>query len=176
MLTVQQLELIQQHLWLPNTIYSKRLRFGRWLLPKDDLIGAGYLALVQSSKRYSDDGRAKFATYASHRVHGAMLDADRLERHAYRVATTPTDLLADGAVPSPPPDIGETTARRQRAHQVRELLQRLPARHRMLLYMHFWEDVPLQDVAQALKVTPSRVSQLKREAFEQLRPLLAGVA
>ncbi|MFI5446008.1 RNA polymerase sigma factor FliA [Polaromonas sp. UC242_47] len=40
----------------------------------DDLIQAGMLGLLDAAKRYQDDQGAKFETYASQRIRGAMLD------------------------------------------------------------------------------------------------------
>lgn len=40
----------------------------------DDLIQAGMLGLLDAAKRYQDDLGAKFETYASQRIRGAMLD------------------------------------------------------------------------------------------------------
>lgn len=40
----------------------------------DDLIQAGMMGLLDASSRYQDDQGAKFETYASQRIRGAMLD------------------------------------------------------------------------------------------------------
>ena len=40
----------------------------------DDLIQAGMIGLLDASSRYQDDQGAKFETYASQRIRGAMLD------------------------------------------------------------------------------------------------------
>jgi len=50
----------------------------------DDLIQAGMLGLLDASSRYQDDQGARFETYASQRIRGAMLDELRANDWASR--------------------------------------------------------------------------------------------
>ncbi len=69
--------LIEAHLPLVKRVFS-RLRIG--LPPRaatnleDDLLSAGTLGLIQAFDKYRENDGAAFATFATHRVRGAMLD------------------------------------------------------------------------------------------------------
>src|ERR1035438_9990170 len=45
----------------------------------DDLIGAGTIGLIQAAERFQPSRGLQFATYAKHRIRGAMLDFLREE-------------------------------------------------------------------------------------------------
>ncbi|MEP7326485.1 MAG: FliA/WhiG family RNA polymerase sigma factor [Gemmatimonadota bacterium] len=67
-------ELLERHLYLVRLLARKlSMRIGR-VVEIDDLVGAGTLGLVQALESF-DLGRGNaFATYASRRISGAMLD------------------------------------------------------------------------------------------------------
>lgn len=50
----------------------------------DDLIQVGMMGLLDASQKYQDDQRAKFETYATQRIRGAMLDELRANDWASR--------------------------------------------------------------------------------------------
>jgi RNA polymerase sigma factor for flagellar operon FliA len=49
----------------------------------------------------------------------------------------------------------------------------LPSREKMLLKLHFLQDKPLHEVAEILKLHPSRISQLKMHALRSVREYVA---
>ena len=66
-------------------------RYLRRRLPKtvgveiDDLVGAGYLGLVQAAARYREDMGASFQTYSKYVIRGAMLETVRRRGHKANV-------------------------------------------------------------------------------------------
>jgi len=51
------------------------------LLSYDDMVGMGFVGLLEASKRFNSDQYDKFATYAFHRIRGSILDGtDRFLR------------------------------------------------------------------------------------------------
>jgi RNA polymerase sigma factor FliA len=69
--------LVRNHMALVRRIgwhVSSRYRQGAEL---DDLIQVGMVALVEAARRFEDRGHAAFATYATVRVRGAMVDSMR---------------------------------------------------------------------------------------------------
>jgi len=163
-------DLVQQHTWLPRALILK----GHWRLSMEDLLGVGSLALVTAAVRYDPTRGVLFRTYATHRVRGALLDAEAKERGQARLATTPTSLLAEWHGTLPATD--EAQQRHDLQATVAAALTQLPPRERFMLYMYFWHEVPVHTVAAALGVTPRRCLQLRATALERLRPLLQGVA
>ncbi|MCK9222370.1 MAG: FliA/WhiG family RNA polymerase sigma factor [Limnochordia bacterium] len=75
----QREELISDHLSLVRRI-AERLAIG---LPNhmqvDDLVGYGYLGLIEAAQRYDPCQGVLFSTFASKRIRGAMLDGIRSE-------------------------------------------------------------------------------------------------
>ena len=69
----------------------------------DDLIGAGTVGLIQAVDRFEPSRGLQFATYAKHRIRGAMLDflreedpLSRMERRRTRTANA----TAEGSLPT----------------------------------------------------------------------------
>lgn len=60
--------------------------------------------------------------------------------------------------------------------ETREALDRLPARQRQILSWHYFEGIPLREIAGRLGVTEARASQLHRGALSRLRAWLAEEA
>jgi RNA polymerase sigma factor for flagellar operon FliA len=75
----------------------------------------------------------------------------------------------------PEPDAGLLD--QEMGERLREALQSLPQRERMVLSLAYFENLSGQEIAEILKVSESRVSQIKRRALAALRDssLLASV-
>ena len=73
--------------------------------------------------------------------------------------------LADTSTPSPDRAVHQEEDRRT----LLKCLAGLPRSQATVINQHYLEDVPLRDVADRLKVTPSRVSQLHHQALGRLR-------
>jgi RNA polymerase sigma factor (sigma-70 family) len=146
-----------------------------------DLVGAAIVGLVEAAERYRPtDG--PFARFATPRIRGAVLDAVRRERgrsssssrwtialdsprlSARESARIRDELRAD---PSDPPDL----ARRDLRKLLRAARAILPPAELLVLEgVARGED--LQTIGRALRVTESRVSQLKAAAIRRIRECL----
>lgn len=64
----------------------------------------------------------------------------------------------------------------EQAVRVREAIEQLPARERMVLALYYYEEMNLKQIAEVLHVTESRVSQIRSQALRRLRerPALNG--
>jgi RNA polymerase sigma factor for flagellar operon FliA len=78
------------------------------------------------------------------------------------------DRLTDGNLDQPGNELFAAEGRRELVGA----LNRLPERERMIVTLHYFEKVALQDIARALGVTESRVSQLHTRALRMLRAAL----
>jgi RNA polymerase sigma factor for flagellar operon FliA len=184
----------------------------------DDLWSAGAIGLIEAGRRFDVSRGASFATFAEHRVRGAMLDELRRLDHLPRrlrnrtddlvktrkrlagnlgreatVEEVATELGVDveeasdmAALLEPPLPLESilptlagaeaTDAAVLRAEAVRRLteaLEKLPERLRMVLSLHYIEDLTYREIAGMLAVSEPRVCQLHSEALAQLRKLLA---
>jgi RNA polymerase sigma factor FliA len=180
----------------------------------DDLWSAGALALLEASRRYDPAKGASFATFAEHRVRGAMLDELRSMDHLPRRLRNRTDDVAktkhkleevlkreptvDEIAADLELDIDEvagiaalmephlpldsvlhrvcseddSNASLERAETVKRLtraLEALPERLRMVLALHYDEDLTYREIAKLLQVSEPRVCQLHGDALKRLR-------
>jgi RNA polymerase sigma factor for flagellar operon FliA len=81
-----------------------------------------------------------------------------------------TRLVANDAAPDVQANHRQTLAR------VRDALARLEARDVTILGLHYVEDLTYQEIADTLKITPSRVCQLLWRAVERVRAHLGATA
>lgn len=80
--------------------------------------------------------------------------------------TLPDDEATDPAV---------CAQRNDRRRAVRAAVSMLPDREQTILSLHYQQDLPLAQIAQVLRISESRVSQLHTRAALQLRTLLTPV-
>lgn len=184
-------ELVLEHAHIPQVIASDwRKRAPR--LDFDDLTGALNLALVKAAHAY-DPTRGDFRAYAFLRCRGAAVDylrdQDHLPRYV-RQAIKRGDVDDAGTLARPlsleacldagiePTDLADFTTAADRAAdrpRLRAALAALPERHRAVVIARYWHETPLADLAAALGVHPSRVSQLATEALHRMRATM-GIA
>ena len=184
----------------------------------DDLWSAGAIGLIEAGRRFDVSRGASFATFAEHRVRGAMLDELRRLDHLPRrlrnrtddlvktrkrlagnlgreatVEEVATELGVDveeasdmAALLEPPLPLESilptlagaeatdaTVLRAEAVRRLTEALEKIPERLRLVLSLHYIEDLTYREIAGMLKVSEPRVCQLHSEALAQLRKLLA---
>ena len=180
----------------------------------DDLWSAGALALLEAYRRYDPGKGATFATFAEHRVRGAMLDELRSMDHLPRRLRNRTDDMTkakrkieeklgreatvDEIAKELNVDIDEVAgiaallephlpldsvlhrvtssddsdASLERAETVKSLaraIETLPERLRMVLALHYDEDLTYREIAKLMEVSEPRVCQLHGDALKKLR-------
>jgi len=165
----------------------------------DDLVSSGVLGLAEAFDRYDPQRGVAFEAYAIPRVKGAIIDAIRAADWVPRKARqrsrmtgepvavlvsidesrssdegdqTTADRIADDHLPEPGAEMLAAENRRELVGA----LNRLPERERMIVTLHYFERVALQDIARALNVTESRVSQLHTRALRMLRAAIEAEA
>lgn len=92
------------------------------------------------------------------------------------VAATPTPLKPE-ILRSLEFELAEDQAlRSERAKLLGDAVATLPERLRILLSLHYVEELSYREIAQVLEVSQPRVSQLHSEAVEQLRTAMSAFA
>jgi RNA polymerase sigma factor for flagellar operon FliA len=178
--------IIVQHLTHVHAL-AKRLRSHvPTCVTLDDLIGAGTIGLIQAVDRFQPSRGLQFATYAKHRIQGAMLDFLREEdplSRTERRRTRTANATAEGALPTTisleqlpayepqseyAPARGFLTrfADRVDLGRARECLSERENRVISLLFDLDWQN---RAVARQLGVNESRVSQIRHAALSKLR-------
>jgi RNA polymerase sigma factor FliA len=158
-----------------------------------DLVSCGVLGLAEAWDRFDPERGVAFEAFAIPRIKGAVIDAiraaDWVPRKARQRAResgeqlavlvsmdedhgsasgermSTADRLADDQLPEPGFDLMASEDKRE----LIGTLNRLPERERMIVTLHYFEAVPLQEIARSLGVTESRVSQLHTRALRMMR-------
>jgi RNA polymerase sigma factor for flagellar operon FliA len=74
--------------------------------------------------------------------------------------------IAEGADPS------DITAYKQMAGQLSQLVRDLPEKERMVVALHYQEDLSFREVAYVMDLTPGRISQIHTQAMLRIRAQL----
>ena len=69
-------------------------------------------------------------------------------------------------------DVDEIVARRHESEQVRQVLQSMPERERLIVELYYYRDRNFKEIAEILGVTESRVSQLHTRMKKRFKELL----
>lgn len=164
----------------------------------EDLIGAGTLGLMDSVRRNNGGTGPSLACYMRTRIRGAIQDElrafDWLPRRARarnngatkRGAPRPVAVIAFGDLPPGPQrhpvaedpwsDPMEATALRARNESLREAMSLLQPRERLVLNLHYFNDMRLREISRFLGVTEARISQIHHRALSKLKPVLKKAA
>jgi RNA polymerase sigma factor for flagellar operon FliA len=70
----------------------------------------------------------------------------------------------------------QTVHQKQRSEHMKELIEGLPERQKLVLSMVYYNELSQKEVAQTLGVTEARISQLHKEALERLKKRLKSSA
>ncbi|MFN4960446.1 MAG: sigma-70 family RNA polymerase sigma factor, partial [Burkholderiales bacterium] len=74
--------------------------------------------------------------------------------------------IADGADPS------QINSFRQISERLAQVIKELPEKERMVVALHYQEDLSFREVATVLDLTPGRISQIHTQAMLRIRSVL----
>ncbi len=155
-----------QHIALVHKIARLvRHELGATCVELGDLEGAGMVGLMEAAWRFDDSRGASFATFASYRIRGAMIDAARASfRLTRREKTIGTfrHLVSEQCVE-------RECIERQDNARIAGALHALPGRERRFIQDVYFEGKLFQDSAAELGVSPSRASRIHARAVDRLR-------
>lgn len=172
--------LVVAHVPLVEKIARKVLRRLPPHMELDDLIGDGMVGLLDAARRYDAARGWRFATFAGHRIFGAILDGlrrqdplartHRAERRASGVDTLDEQLTAEHVARRGTwgVDMDQVIDHRQRRAWVEHWLAALPRREAFVVRARLAGETQAA-IARRLGVTAGRVSQLERRAIVRLR-------
>jgi len=215
-------DIVQEHMPLVGHLVREMLARVPQHVNRDDLMSAGYAALVHAARGFDAERGVPFARFAAARVRGALLDelrgldwASRSVRQrarrtdaarqeltaelgrtpnaaevAERLGCSVEDIesgdddvhravvfslqgfataSADDMVTEPSAGPEDLLIRRERLGYLRDAVDALPDRLRVVVEGYFFDERPMARIAEDLGVTESRVSQLRAEALGLLR-------
>jgi RNA polymerase sigma factor for flagellar operon FliA len=147
----------------------------------DDLVQVGMIALHESMNRYVDDGRATFSTYASRRIHGAMIDelrrSDPLTRQHRKEdpdlhTVSSDDVELEDLVCSIDTPL-EHLEKFRKYEALDRAIKALPERKQLILQMYYEDEMRLRQIGDLFGITESAVSyelaRISKTLHAQLR-------
>lgn len=98
-----------------------------------------------------------------------QMELDAGQSHSLDEVYTDHSLLFRDATPG----AEDRLAQKMLQRQLRDAVARLPEREAMVLQLYYVEELNVYEIAEVLKVTTGRVSQIKKAAVERLRAFIA---
>ena len=171
----------------------------------EDLAQIGMVALVEAANSFEDRGHA-FATYATLRIRGAMIDHLRrhaticraagdaemaeemgMEAAAYREMVDDSQAVHQESIDEVYSDHSmwfadveeqaDTAFDRERLQAaVADAIRTLPERDAMVMQLYFVEEMNLEEIGQTLGVGAARICQIKKAALDRVRASLTDWA
>jgi RNA polymerase sigma factor FliA len=165
--------LVKEHLWLAHRI-AKSVASGMPLHMRPDLTTVAEIALTEAADTFDPERfpGVPFPAYLQRRVRGACIDSIRRRHYTNENHVGIEQRDIDARVETAPDAEHmaiDSEARYQRRTKAVEIIQRLPGRQAVLLWLHYIEGQTLEAIAPKFGVVPSRVSQLHSEAVKFLR-------
>ena len=167
--------------------YQHRLPVG---LDLEDLIGAGWIGLLQAAELYDPARGAQFGTYAIALIRGAIRQALRSwdfvprrvreqARHDGREVPAMLSLDAPASAQTqetlgerlsdPSPGLEVQAAEALERAALRQALALLPQREQQILLLRYGRDATYREIAARMGLTEQRVHQLHQAALLKLR-------
>jgi RNA polymerase sigma factor for flagellar operon FliA len=172
---------LTQYMGLVRKIAQDVHNFQNSVIDYDDLVSAGYLGLEDAAKRYNPE-KAKFTTFASRRVRGAMLDEIRRVNHTERVGPPPKiyslELFRDedGCLAFEPEDKSVDLIKSAFNSELRvklaQVIDRLTDIQRQVIIKYYFKQMQLKEIGKELGLSESRIGQIRGEAVLRLRGML----
>lgn len=103
----------------------------------------------------------------------AGIDLDRYHGLQRRAQEGWSVQLSDAMVADGHPDPAELLQNKELRQRVLEELQALPERQRQVIWLYYFQELPLQDIGDVLGVSASRVCQIRGEAVTALQRQMA---
>ena len=192
-------EIVLENLSLVKKVASKIYRkIPENTLEFDELVNVGVIGLMKAIDNY-DENKARFSTYAYIKIRGEILDflrkLDFLPRNVREKVKNGDleDLREEGALflsleeklfgEDSSASLGDRLVSselspedavivKEAKERLTEAIDKLNDKEKLVLQLLFVEELDLKSVSQILGVSPSRVSQVKKEALKKLRAFL----
>jgi RNA polymerase sigma factor FliA len=151
---------------------------GGTTVERGDLIGAGTLGLIHALEQFDASRGVSFASFATPRIRGAMLDElrrlDQVPRSVrQRLRGEPVMPVADPLSEiSDESDVETALGREEDVAALARAIAALSPRERAVLTLSYHEELRLHQIAEVLGVTESRASQIRSQALATLRARL----
>jgi RNA polymerase sigma factor (sigma-70 family) len=144
---------------------------------REDLHSEGILGLIDAAIKFNPSKGVPFRAYAVLRIRGAILDEVRKipgrTRSGVRLAEfinleSQRESLVD---PCAMPWVNIVAD--ERRHILHDKIKELPKRERHILTLHYFNDLPVREIARRFKVTTRMILRILRKTEARLHRLLS---
>lgn len=160
----------------------------------EEIVGDGFVGLMQAALSYDPARGVKFSTWASFRIKGEIIDGQRRYNRISRTLsdgprssvvslfndTTAMSVFEGLVLPDETPGaeevICEDAGRRELLENLLSLIARLPHDQRYVVEQYFLAGRAMKPIGKDLHLTDARVSQIKNDAVTHLRSMLRSMA
>lgn len=151
----------------------------------DDFVSEGAIGLRQAVLTFDPSRGVKFATYASRRIHGAIIDGIRDADHAPRLMRKRGLAPNVGSIDAPIPgderggSIAGTLATENKFDAVDEedqlagMLKGLSDAEQAIIRMYYADSLKMSEIGQYLGLSESRISQMHDGILKRLKAKLS---
>jgi RNA polymerase sigma factor (sigma-70 family) len=180
-------QLVRKHEGLVRYVVERvRRRRSVGNMEREDLISWGMLGLLQAARIWDPERACSFPTLACVAIERRILRGVRCEGKPEQAAATLSldELAFEEGEGGPSARIVDQIAGDQDVEQqlldsetrtvVRSAVAQLPPPHRRLIERHFYEGIPLAELAEELGVSRQAVYVRQRNILRQLRDLLSS--
>jgi RNA polymerase sigma factor (sigma-70 family) len=172
--------LIAQHMTLARQLAFRLARLLPRFVDADALESDAMLGLIQAARTFDPERGVSFATYASRRIRGAMIDGLRQREHLRGTDTPPAFVSMDmriGDEDGRPATLGELLPADdepfivviERRDEVNKLLRSLDRQSRQLVEDFYLHDMTQEAIGCRCGRSPSGISQRLGEARRRMQ-------
>jgi RNA polymerase sigma-70 factor (ECF subfamily) len=140
----------------------------------EDLVQRTFMGLLEAAARFRGDASVRVLVFSIARNQLYKFLRDRGRRLARQVDLAVSSVQALGLTPS------SVVAAGQKQALVQEALQRISVDHQVVIELHYWEELPTDEIAAILEIAPAtvrtRLHRARAALDEALQELSAGAA
>jgi len=156
----------------------------------EDLVGVGYIGLMEAKHHFDESKNASFGTYASIIIRGRILDylrsldvrtKEEKEEEVNRRKTVSIEEFLNESVQEDrlsflgvnDYNLFERVEREELIALVAEAIEKaLNENEKLVLSLFFKEGLKQREIADIMRLTPARITQIKKEALKKIREYL----
>ncbi len=141
-----------------------------------DILQEGTVGLIEAAESYNPGQGAAFSLYAVHRIRGRMQDflrrEGRMEENCLH-GIPGDELLWGEELKDTAPSLQEQAEVHEMIRQLRQAMERLPAKERTVLEGVYLKSEEVRDVAEELHLSISHIYRLQKSGIRRVRGILS---
>jgi len=150
------------------SIVKPLLRYTTTVNDADDIYQDALLGLCRGLEKY-DPSQSKESTYLSYRIRAEAIDGIRRMRGVGRGRNNKSDRLPISRAIGYYNPILESMIFKDDIVHLRNAIYKIDKRYREIIQLYYYSGLTQKDIGILLGASESRISQLRKEALEQLR-------